>query len=259
MPLGGAALTATWTPRNYSITFDSAGGDPVSSITAAYGEAVTAPAAPTKEGYTFVGWSPAFPATMPLGGAALTARWEENVRLSIAYYDHGDHWNAFYGNPSTYFSSLTPALTGSTADFGDTLDTAIGPMGMVDVNRLSEYGFRGFFSEPDATVGRFHGKYASDSTDHFWVRASGTISISTGGSYSFGLAGDDFVALFIDGVEVCRASWGYESSGKISLSAGKHDIDIAFCELSGGQGFFVQWKKPGDTSWSPLPQSILSH
>ena len=196
---------------------------------------------------------------MPLGGAALTAQWEENVRLSIAYYDHGDHWDAFYGNPSTYFSSLTPALTGSTADFGDTLDSAITGINANDVDRLTSQGFQDFFSTPGATAGRFHGKYASDSTDYFWVWASGTISISTGGSYSFGLAGDDFVALFIDGVEVCRASWGDESSGRVSLSAGKHDIDIAFCELYGGQGFFVQWKKPGDTSWSPLPQSILSH
>ena len=75
MPLHGATLVAQWTPKNYTITFDTGSGSAVAPITAAYGSAVTAPAAPTKEGFTFAGWSPAFPATMPLGGATLVAQW----------------------------------------------------------------------------------------------------------------------------------------------------------------------------------------
>ena len=78
MPLGGAALTAQWTVNQYTITFDSAGGSPVADITQAYGTPVTAPADPTRAGYTFAGWNPAVPATMPLGGAALTAQWTLN-------------------------------------------------------------------------------------------------------------------------------------------------------------------------------------
>lgn len=60
---------------NATIAFDSAGGSAVAPITALVGSAVAAPAAPTKTGYVFAGWSPAFPATMPLGGATLTAQW----------------------------------------------------------------------------------------------------------------------------------------------------------------------------------------
>ncbi len=78
MPLGGAALSAKWTINQYTITFDSAGGSTVAPITQDYGPPVTAPADPTRAGYTFAGWSPAVPATMPLGGAALTAQWTAN-------------------------------------------------------------------------------------------------------------------------------------------------------------------------------------
>ncbi|MFH0916227.1 MAG: InlB B-repeat-containing protein, partial [bacterium] len=77
MPLGGAALTAQWTATDYTITFNSAGGSPVADITQAFGSAVSAPADPTKAGYSFAGWNPALPATMPLGGAALTAQWTD--------------------------------------------------------------------------------------------------------------------------------------------------------------------------------------
>ena len=75
MPLNGATLTAQWTPKNYTIAFDSAGGSSIASITAPYGSALVEPAAPTLEGYVFAGWVPAFPATMPLNGATLTAQW----------------------------------------------------------------------------------------------------------------------------------------------------------------------------------------
>jgi uncharacterized repeat protein (TIGR02543 family) len=78
MPLGGASLTAQWTANQYTITFDSAGGSPVADITQAYGNTVTTPADPTKAGYTFAGWNPAIPTTMPLGGASLTAQWTAN-------------------------------------------------------------------------------------------------------------------------------------------------------------------------------------
>ena len=78
MPVDGAALTAQWTINAFTITFDSAGGSPVDSINQDFGTAVTAPADPTRPGYTFAGWTPALPATMPVDGAALTAQWTIN-------------------------------------------------------------------------------------------------------------------------------------------------------------------------------------
>lgn len=64
-------------PQSYAIRFDSAGGTSVAPIVAAAGAALTAPTPPTKQGCAFAGWSPAFPLTMPVGGATLVAQWSE--------------------------------------------------------------------------------------------------------------------------------------------------------------------------------------
>lgn len=76
-------LTAKWQLNQYTITFDTAGGSEVPSITQDYGTAITPPAAPTKTGYTFAGWDKTIPTTMPAGDMTITARWTENRVIVI--------------------------------------------------------------------------------------------------------------------------------------------------------------------------------
>ena len=76
-------LTAKWQLNQYTITFDTAGGSEVAPITQDYGTTITAPAAPTRTGYTFAGWDRESPTTMPAGDMAITARWTENRVIVI--------------------------------------------------------------------------------------------------------------------------------------------------------------------------------
>ena len=78
MPAEDQTLTAQWTVNRYTLTFDSDGGSEVAPITQDYGTAVTAPVAPTRTGYTFAGWTPAVPETMPAEDQTLTAQWTAN-------------------------------------------------------------------------------------------------------------------------------------------------------------------------------------
>lgn len=59
----------------YTITFDSKGGSVVAAITQEAGTAINKPADPTREGYTFNGWIPDLPATMPAKNMTLEAKW----------------------------------------------------------------------------------------------------------------------------------------------------------------------------------------
>ena len=83
MPAGDMAITAQWQINRYTITFDTAGGSEVPSITQDYGTAITPPAAPTRTGYTFAGWDKTIPSTMPAGDMTITARWTENRVIVI--------------------------------------------------------------------------------------------------------------------------------------------------------------------------------
>ena len=73
MPMHDLTLTAKWTINQYTITFDTDGGSTIEPITQDYGTDITAPEAPTKDGYTFKEWLPALPETMPAGDMIVTA------------------------------------------------------------------------------------------------------------------------------------------------------------------------------------------
>ena len=76
-------LTAKWTANRYTITFKPENGGQDIVIKQDYGTAITAPANPTKTGYTFAGWDKTIPTTMPAGDMIITARWTENRVIVI--------------------------------------------------------------------------------------------------------------------------------------------------------------------------------
>ena len=83
MPAGDMAITARWTVNQYTITFKPENGGQDIVIKQDYGTAITAPANPTKTGYTFAGWNKTIPTTMPAGDMTITARWTENRVIVI--------------------------------------------------------------------------------------------------------------------------------------------------------------------------------
>ena len=67
-----------------TVTFDANGDAGGTSVTQDYGSALSAPTV-TREGYTFVGWSPSVPTTVPATDTTYVAQWQANSTLTSAY------------------------------------------------------------------------------------------------------------------------------------------------------------------------------
>ena len=88
MPAENMTVKAQWEINQYAITFDTNGGSEIAPITQDYGTAITAPADPTRKGYTFKGWDKEIPETMPAENITVKAQWEIN-QYTIAFDTNG--------------------------------------------------------------------------------------------------------------------------------------------------------------------------
>ena len=88
MPADNITVKAQWGINQYTITFDTNGGNEIAPITQDYGTEITAPADPTRKGYTFKGWDKEIPETMPAENITVKAQWEIN-QYTITFDTNG--------------------------------------------------------------------------------------------------------------------------------------------------------------------------
>ena len=88
-------LYPVWNTNKYTITFDTAGGSEIAPITQDYGTPITAPADPTREGYTFTGWDTEIPATMPAENITLKAKWKDIEKPTGEIIIGTNKWHSF--------------------------------------------------------------------------------------------------------------------------------------------------------------------
>ena len=122
IPAENMTVTAQWEINQYTITFDTNGGSEIAPITQDYGTAITAPADPTREGYTFIGWDREIPTTMPAENITLKARWKDIEKPTGEIIIGTDKWQEFL-NTLTFglFFNDTQTVTINAADNSGTV------------------------------------------------------------------------------------------------------------------------------------------
>lgn len=98
------SLGFTQVPKRYAITFvTGTGATVINPIELEVGATVTAPADPIREGYTFAGWMPAVPSTMPAEDVECVAQWTLNVA------------SVTINGTTTYYATIDDAFTAANS------------------------------------------------------------------------------------------------------------------------------------------------
>jgi uncharacterized repeat protein (TIGR02543 family) len=93
MPASNLTLYAKWTINQYTITFETNGGSSIAPIPGNFGDSVSVPNDPTREGYTFSGWytdvnltqATTVPNAIPAQNLTLYAKWTVLPDISFTY------------------------------------------------------------------------------------------------------------------------------------------------------------------------------
>ena len=97
--------------------------------------------------------------------------------------------------------------------------------------------------------------------DAFATKQTASINCPRNGTYTFFTKSDDGSRLYIDGKLVVNNDGLHglsERSGRISLTAGLHEIVVTYFDNGGGDGLTVSWQGPRIRK-QQIPASVLSH
>ena len=241
---GDMTLTARWTVNQYTITFDTDGGSEVAPITQGYGTTITAPEAPTKSGYTFMGWNPEIPVTMPAEDRTVTAQWTLD-RYTISYNLNN---GTATGNPDSY-TVESDAITLNTPTRPGYTFTGWSGTGLTGENNLTVTIEKGSTGDRSYTAHWRYNGGGSSGYSYYTIKAtagaggsispSGNVSVREGRDQTFTITPDKGYA--VSNVKIDGKSIGAVKSYTFENVSRTHTIEVIFMKANGNPqtGVFV--------------------
>ena len=169
------------------------------------------------------------------------------------------------GNDTLYGGGGADTLTGGA---GDDLLVSAAPSGIALVSGLFAEYFNNtsragtpVLTRQDAQVNFTWGSGSPDpsvNADNFSVRWTGNLNVTTAGSYTFKMSGDDQAYLTIDGQNILNIN-GTGTSLPLTLSAGLHTIRLEMYEGGGNATTTLQWLAPGSGTYATIPAVNFSY
>ncbi len=233
MPAENMTIKAKWTVNQYTLTFDTNGGSTTAPITQDYGTAITAPADPTKTGYTFAGWTPAIPATMPAENMTIKAKWTVN-QYTLTFDTNGG--SAIAPITQDYGTAITapaePTKTGYTFAGWTPVIPATMPAENMTVTAQWRYNGGGSSGYSYYTIKATAGAGGS-------ISPSGSVSVREGRDQTFTITPDKSYA--VSNVKIDGKSIGAVKSYTFENVRRTHTIEVIFMKANGNPqaGVFV--------------------
>ncbi|WP_197018914.1 InlB B-repeat-containing protein, partial [Xylanibacter brevis] len=119
VPDSDVVFTAQYTPNKYLAKFTSE-GETVKSDSVVYATAITKPTDPQKVGYTFAGWTPVVPETMPASDQNFTAQFTINQYTMTFVLNNGEENVVKVQDYNSDLTAPVPTKTGYTFKGWDT-------------------------------------------------------------------------------------------------------------------------------------------
>ena len=220
-------LYAHWTINTYTVTFNSKGGSAVASIKAIYNTSITAPAAPTRTGYTFAGWFTSakdgkkidFATFKVKGNKTLYARWTINT-YTVSFDSNGG-----------------TAVASKSAKHNTTITAPKSPT-------RTGYRFAGWYTlaagGPKISFTKFKVKADTTLYAHWTINKYKVTFNSNGGSAVASKTANHNTAITAPTAPTRK---GYIFSGWYTLPTGGTKIDFATFLVTTNATLYAQWTK----------------
>lgn len=184
------------------------------------------------------------------------ARLDENHRFSGHQLQESDIRYEWY-DTQTYFSNNShPSSATELDEFFDSSNSGVNVGGSGIHKKSVAWGDGG--QAPNS-------KPSYLPADGFSWKVDGSIYVPETGTYTFGIDSSDASDVFINGTQVASFYGGhgfngnFNNNGTINLQKGNHSFRARVEDGGSGDGIYVVWQKPSDSSFSTVPQENYLH